>query len=335
MERNKIEEKFKWNLEDLYGNIDEYNKDIEKVGKLVEKFISYKGKILDNSNNLLEVLELNEKIDMITNKLYVYINMKLHEDTRIGKYQELSGNLDIILSIINEKTSFFVPELLEKDFNLIKKYIEENNKLNRFELLLEEIFNEKDHVLSKEIEEVMSRTGNILSNPDNIFSNLNDADLVFGSIKDENGKKVQITKSNFSVYRISKNRNVRRSSFNTFYKKYKELNNTFATIMNSNLQSTNFLTKTRKYKLPINLYLDSYKIDTKIYYDLIEMVNKNLDKMYKYISLRKDILNINKLHMYDIDVKLGKEETKEYSFEEAKTLVTNALSVFGDKYIKD
>ena len=335
MERIDIDNKYKWRLEDIYESLDNYNKDLEKLGHLTEKLISYKGKILENDKSLLEVMLLEEEIDMITSKLYVYINMRLHEDTRVGKYQELSGNLDIILSILNEKTSFFIPELLESDFSKVDEYIKKNNKLERFRFVLENIYKEKEHILSKEIEELMSRTSNIMSAPDNIFSNLNDADLVFDNIKDENGKNVELTKANYYNFSTSKDRKVRKNAFKTFYKKYKELNNTFASIMNTNLQATTFMTKTRKYQNPLNLYLDSNKIDLNIYYDLIKSVNDNLDKMADYISLRKKVLGIKDMHMYDMAVKLTNNVDKEYSYEDAKELVTKALSVLGDKYIED
>lgn len=335
MDREKIEEKYKWKLEDLYENKEEYDKDLIKLSELVDEFEKYKGKILENDNTLLETLLLDEKIDMLTNKLYVYANMKLHEDTRVGVNQELAGNLDITLTNINERISFFVPELLEKDYSYVEKLIEKNDKLERFKFLLEVIFNEKDHILSKEIEALMSRTGNILSIPDNVFSNLNDADLVFGEIKDENGKNVELTKANYYIYSLSKDRRVRKEAFETLYKKYKELNNTFATIMNSNLQVTTFLTKTRKYSSPLNLYLDSNKIDENIYYDLIKTVNKNLDKMYKYMKLRKDVLKLDELHMYDMSVKLTEDSEKEYTFEDAKKIVLDALAPLGTNYIKD
>lgn len=335
MDREKIEEKYKWKLEDLYENKEEYDKDLIKLSELVDEFEKYKGKILENDNTLLETLLLDEKIDMLTNKLYVYANMKLHEDTRVGVNQELAGNLDITLANINERISFFVPELLEKDYSYVVKLIEKNDKLERFKFLLEVIFNEKDHILSKEIEALMSRTGNILSIPDNVFSNLNDADLVFGEIKDENGKNVELTKANYYIYSLSKDRRVRKEAFETLYKKYKELNNTFATIMNSNLQVTTFLTKTRKYSSPLNLYLDSNKIDENIYYDLIKTVNKNLDKMYKYMKLRKDVLKLDELHMYDMSVKLTEDSEKEYTFEDAKKIVLDALAPLGTNYIKD
>ena len=335
MERKDIDKTYKWNLEDLYSSIEEYNKDIEFLGKLVSEFIEYKGKILESDETLLKALLLQEKIDMITNRLYVYINMKLHEDMRVGTFQELAGNLDIILATVNEKTSFFIPELLDSDYSLVKEYISKNKDLKRFEFLLEMIFNEKEHILSKEIEEVLSRSGNVMSTPDNVFSNLNDADLVFDSIKDETGKKKELTKGNYHIFSISKNRNVRKRAFHAMYKKYKELNNTFAGLLNSNLQVSTFLTKTRKYSSPINLYLDSNKIDTSIYYDLIDTVNNNLDKMYKYIDLKKEKLGLKNMHMYDMAVKLTDKESKEYSFLEAKKLVSKALSVLGEEYVKD
>lgn len=335
MERKDIDKTYKWNLEDLYSSIEEYNKDIEVLGKLVSEFIEYKGKILESDETLLNALLLQEKIDMITNRLYVYINMKLHEDMRVGTFQELAGNLDIILAAVNEKTSFFIPELLDSDYGLVKEYISKNKDLKRFEFLLEMIFNEKEHILSKEIEEVLSRSGNVMSTPDNVFSNLNDADLVFDSIKDETGKKKELTKGNYHIFSISKNRNVRKRAFHTMYKKYKELNNTFAGLLNSNLQVSTFLTKTRKYSSPINLYLDSNKIDTSIYYDLINTVNNNLDKMYKYIDLKREKLGLKNMHMYDMAVKLTDKESKEYSFLEAKKLVSKALSVLGEDYVKD
>ena len=335
MERNKVDEKYKWKLEDLYSSIDEYNKDIEVLGKLVEEFVTYEGRVTNDDKTLLHALLLQEKIDRITNKLYVFINMRLHEDTRVGKYQELAGNLDIILSVVNEKTAFFIPELLECNYDKIKEYISVNKELERFSFLLEMFFNEKEHILNKEIEEILSRSGNVLSTPDNVYSNLNDADLVFESIKDENGKEVELTKGNYHTFSISKDRNVRKNAFLTFYKKYKELNNTFAGLLNSNLQVSTFLTKTRKYDAPINLYLDSNKIDVNIYYDLVKAVNDNLDKMHKFVEMKKDALGLDEMHMYDMAVKLTEEESKEYTYEDAKELVIKALSPLGDKYIKD
>ena len=335
MDRDKIDSKYKWKLEDIYKNLDEYNKDIESLAKMVTEFETYKGRILESDKTLLKVLLIYENMEITISKLYVYINMKLHEDTRKGEYQELSGNLDIILRVINEKTAFFVPELLLEDYSYIENLIKKNKELVRFEFLLKTIYDEKEHILSKDIEEILSRNGNVLSSADNIFSNLNDADMVFDKIKDENGKTKELTKANYYVYSLSKDRSLRKRVFKTFYKKYAELNNTFASIMNSNLQSSTFLARTRNYKRPINLYLDSNKIDENIYYDLIKSVNDNLDKMADYVKLRKEVLGYKNIHMYDMALKLSDNNETEYTFEDAKELVKKALSPLGDKYIYD
>ena len=335
MDRDKIDSKYKWKLEDIYKNLDEYNKDIESLAKMVTEFETYKDRILESDKTLLKVLLIYENMEITISKLYVYINMKLHEDTRKGEYQELSGNLDIILRVINEKTAFFVPELLLEDYSYIENLIKKNKELVRFEFLLKNIYDEKEHILSKDIEEILSRNGNVLSSADNIFSNLNDADMVFDKIKDENGKTKELTKANYYVYSLSKDRSLRKRVFKTFYKKYAELNNTFASIMNSNLQSSTFLARTRNYKRPINLYLDSNKIDENIYYDLIKSVNDNLDKMADYVKLRKEVLGYKNIHMYDMALKLSDNNETEYTFEDAKELVKKALSPLGDKYISD
>lgn len=334
MDRKKISKKYKWNLEDIYKNNTEYENAIKGLKKLSKDLLKYKSKIMNNSSNLLNTLLLDEKIGIISERLYVYINMKLHEDTRVGKYQELSGNLSIMLTNINEELSFVVPEILEKDYKLVKEYIKENKELKRFEFLLETIFNEKEHILSKDIEKLLSRGGNLFEMPDNIFSMLDDADLVsFGKIKDEDGNEIELTKGNYHNFMTSKNREVRKEAFNLLYSKYKELNNTLASTLNSNLLVSNFLTNTRKYKAPINLYLDSNKINENIYYNLIEKVNNNINKMYKYNSLRKQELKIKELHLYDMSVKLSDIKDKKYTYEAAKSIILEALSVFGNEYI--
>ena len=335
MERVDIKEENKWKLEDLYINIEEYHKDAEIIEELSDKISKYNGIVLKDSNTLLAVLELNEQLDIKKDKLYIYTHTNLDQDVRSSKYQEISGDLDTLISQINEKTSFLIPELLEKDYSLIEKYIDSNKKLGRFKLMLEMIYEEKEHILNKDIEEIMSRFSNILSSSETIFSILNNADLVFNSIKDELNNKVEITNGNYNKYMTSKNRKVRKDTFNTFYSKYKELNNTYGTILNSNLQSTTFQTKTRKYKEPINLYLDVNKISTDIYYKLIKIVNDNLDKMYSYNKLRRKKLKLNKLHMYDMLVNLSENIDKEYTYDEAKEIVIKALSVFGETYIDD
>lgn len=334
MKREEIGNEYKWNLLELYENIDEYNKDLKSVLNYVEELYKYKGIIYESENTLLEALELYEKINMITSSLYVYSNMSLHLDTTDSFYQELTGNLDITLSKISEKISFFVPEILSVPFDFLLNYISKNNELDRFKFYLEQIFKEKEHVLSEKEEELLSRGANVLGFSDNLFSNLNEADIIFDNIEDD-GKELELTKASYYKYITSNNREIRKKAFMNLYKKYKELNNTFASIMNFNLQTTNFNYKTRKYNSTLNMFLDGNNIDINIYKNLIETINNNLSKIHKYFEIRKKILGYDELHMYDLSVNLIKESNKEYDYETAKELVIESLSILGDKYKKD
>ncbi len=335
MKREEISSKYKWNLTDVYKNIDEYNEEQAKIETLVNEFISYKGNLTKTPKNLYNALKLKEQIDMIISRLYVYSNMNLHEDTTNALFQQLTGDLSVKITQIDEKMSFFTPELLNASYEKIIDFIESNNKLKRFKFFLDQLFSSKNHILSIKEEELLSRSSNILNSSNEIFSNLNDADLVFEKIIDEEGKKIPLTHGTYYKYITSNNRTVRKRAFKTLYKKYKELNNTLGNIMNSNLQTTNFLYKTRKYKTPLNMYLDQNRIDTSIYYDLIKQVNNNLDKLHKYFDIKKKILKYNKLYMYDLAVNLIEEGNKEYSYEEAKEIVLKSLNSLGEKYIND
>ena len=335
MERLEISDKYKWNLKDIYSSIEDYNKDKDIIQNLSDELLKYKGTITTNADNLLSALKINEKIDTITSKLYVYANMNLHIDTTDSFFQELTGNLNIIMTKINEKLSFLITELLKARYSVIEKYINENNGLKRFSYFLEQIFNEKKHVLGLKEEKILSRASNILNVPDEVFSNLSDADMIFPDVSDSLGNKLSLTKGSYYKYISSNDRTLRTNSFNTLYSKFREFNNTFANTMNSNVLITNFLYKTRKYKSALNMHLSGNKIDEKIYHDLIKIVNNNLDKIYKYFSLRKKVLKYNELHMYDLSVNLIDEENKEYNYDTAKELVLNALTGLGKDYVND
>lgn len=333
MKREEISSKYKWDLGDIYISIDEYNKDVELLKSLTNDFINYKGKVTSSALSLRKVLELDEQIGIISTKLYVFSNMNLHIDSTNSFYQELTGSLNILMSDLSEKTAFFMPELLRASYDKIQEFISKNKKLTRFSFHLERLFNEKEHVLSLKEEELLSRCSNILNSPDKTFAMLNDADLVFKSIRDEDGIEQELTKGSYYKFLTSKNRDVRKEAFTNFYNKFKELNNTFGSIMNSNLQATNFIYKTRKYKSPLNMHLDDNRIDVSIYHDLIKQVNNNLDKVYKYFDIRKHVFKYDELHMYDLMVNLIEEENKEYNYEAAKSIILDALKVMGDNYI--
>lgn len=333
--REEIEEKYKWDLSKIYKSLEEVNNDIEVVKEKTKEFLEYKGKLVETSENLLKATDKYFEIMRVLDKLIVYSNMKHHEDLSIGKNAALMGKIDKLADEISEKVAFYTPELLENDYELVKKYIEENENLKKYDFTFLDLFREKDHILPLEQEEMMARMGEIFSVPENTFHALDDVNLKFENIKNEEGEEVELTNSNYSIYIKSNDRNVRKEAFLSLSKSYGDFKNTFASLLKGNVNSNFFVSRTRKYNSPLEMSLYGDNIDKKLYLNLIEKVNKNLDIVHEYMKVRKDILGLDEVHMYDVYAPLVREARKKYSYEEAKELVINALSPLGETYIND
>ena len=333
--REEIEKQYKWDLSKIYETEEEINKDIEKVKTKTEELVNYKGKLVESSETLREATDKYFEIMRTLDKLIVYTNMKYHEDLSIGKSEALVGKVDKFCDEISEKLAFYSPELLENDYEVVKKYIEENESLKKYDFMFKDLFREKDHILSLEQEEMMARLGEVFSVPENTFHVLDDVNLKFDNIVDEEGKEVELNNSNYSVYIKSKDRNVRKAAFLSLYKSYGNFKNTFASLLKGNVKSNFFVSRTRKYSSPLEMSLYSDDIDKKLYLNLIEKVNNNLDIVHDYMNVRKDILELDEVHMYDVYAPLVSANDKKYSYEEAKELVLNALVPLGEKYIED
>ena len=333
--REEIEKQYKWDLSKIYETEEEINKDIEEVKNKTKELVEYKGKLLESSETLREATDKYFETMRILDKLIVYTNMKYHEDLSIGKSEALVGKIDRFCDEISEKLAFYSPELLENDYKIVKKYIEENDSLKKYDFMFKDLFREKDHILSLEQEEMMARLGEVFSVPENTFHVLDDVNLKFDNIVDEDGKEVELNNSNYSVYLKSKDRNVRKSAFLSLYKSYGNFKNTFASLLKGNVKSNFFVSRTRKYSSPLEMSLYSDDIDKKLYLNLIEKVNNNLDIVHDYMKVRKDILGFDEVHMYDVYAPLVDANDKKYSYEEAKELVMSALAPLGEKYLED
>ena len=333
--REEINEQYKWDLSKIYKTEDEINNDIEEVKTKTEELVGFKGRLLESSETLSEATDKYFDIMRTLDKLIVYTNMKYHEDLSNGKSEALVGKVDKFCDEISEKLAFYSPELLENDYEIVKKYIEENESLKKYDFMFKDLFREKDHILSLEQEEMMARLGEVFSVPENTFHVLDDVNLKFDNIVDEDGKEVELNNSNYSVYIKSKDRNVRKAAFLSLYKSYGNFKNTFASLLKGNVKSNFFVSRTRKYSSSLEMSLYSDDIDKKLYLNLIEKVNNNLDIVHDYMNVRKDILELDEVHMYDVYAPLVSANDKKYSYEEAKELVLNALVPLGEKYIED
>lgn len=334
-QRCEIDDSYKWDLSMIYKSSNDVLKDLNTLENLTKEFCLYEGHLLDNSTNLLDGINKYYEIVRLIDKIVVYANMKHHEDMSISSNLALVKKVDNICDKVFSNISFFIPELLKSDYSLIEKYIKENKELKKYEFVLKDTFRTKEHTLTKEIEMLLASLGEIFRNPSDTFDMIDDVDMRFSNIKDSNGNIVELNNSNYSKYIESNNREVRCDAFYSMYNGYNNLKNTISSTYKGNLKVDSFLAHTRGYKSPISMSLDNDNISVDLYNKLINTVNKNLYLLHDYMTIRKKILNLDEMHMYDLYVPLVKEIDKKYTYDEAKELVLNALQPLGDTYIND
>ena len=333
--RDEIETKYTWDLTLIYKTDAYFEKDYERVSKEINDITRYKGILVKSASNLLGYLKLSNELERKLYKLYYYANLKNDQDTTNTKYQAMLGKVKNLLTKFEELDAYAQPELMSIDYSLIEKYYEEEKELKEFEFVLSNLFRFKKHILSKEIEEVLSSLSNSLNNSSETYELLTDSDMKFGKILDENNEEVELTESNYSVFLHSKDRRVRKEAFNKILTTYGEYKNTISSTFAGNVDTLTTLAKLKKYDSSLEAALFSDNVDKEVYNNLIKTVKDNLDVLYKYFKLKKDFLKLDEFHLYDQYVDLVEENTKQYTFLEAKDLVIEALSVLGEDYIKN
>lgn len=331
--RKEVKKEDKWNIDAVYGGIEEFNNDVKLLEKELEKLISMEESFLSNSEEFSKFFIQDEKVSRLLEKLSVYANCKNDEDKGNSIYQELKGRVINLFALYNEKTSSIIPKIIKEDTETIYKYVEEQESLKPYKHFFDTILNRKTHTLDEKVEKVLSMYQPVLSSAGQTSSYLTNADLKLGMIKDEFGNDVELTEANYSTYIKSSNREVRKQTFKNLYSAYSSvintLTSTYATIVNKD----SITSKLRNYDNSISMYLNPNKIPIELYNNLISVVRNNLDTLYNYYDLKKDILNLDEFHLYDSYAKVVKENDRKYTFDEAKDIVIKALSVYGDEYI--
>ena len=332
--RSEISDEFKWDLTKIYKNIDEFNSDYKEVEDKINSISKYENILMDSADNLYEFLKLNSYIESKFDKLYVYSTLHHDEDTTNPFYQELYGRMENLSQKFNNTTSFFKPVLLNYSYDKIEEFYKENKNLLEYEFVLEQYFRYKEHNLSKEESKIMSELSKILEANYNTYELLVDTDMKFGLVKDENGEEVELTKSNYSKFIESKNRDVRKSAFERLYNTYGSYKNTITSLYKTQVDKEYEMAKIYNFNSALEQSLFNDNIGINVYDNLINTVNKNLSELYKYYEFRKEYLKLDEQHLYDVYVNLLDTKSKEYSFDEAKELVIKALSVLGEDYIE-
>ena len=333
--RDEVKEEFKWDLTTVFKNEEEFEKFFNETKKLIEDFLKYENHVMDNSNTLLEVIEKDNELSRRVEKLYSYANMIADQDISNNKNQERLSKVVNLYELAIKNTYFIRPEILKVDKNTIEKYIEDNTKLKEYSKMIERIYRYKDHTLSDAEEKLLSNLSKIFGNHDKTYSYLSDSDLTFGTIKDEEGKDVELTDTNYSIYISSKNRKVREAAFKKLYEVYKQYKNSISSCLNGHIKQQVATANVRKYKSAFDEALYADELNEDVYNALKDAVHENLDIYQKYFKLKKEILGLDEMHMYDVYTELVKDYDKKYSFEEAKDLVLKAVTPLGEEYKKD
>jgi oligoendopeptidase F len=333
--RNEIPDQFKWKLEDIYENNELWEKDFAGVKELAMKLGAYKDQLSVSSDNLLKCLEANAEINRLFEKVYVYAQMRSHEDSANGYYQGLADRTESLAVEVSSASSFIVPEMLSIPDDKLIGFIKSNEKLDFYKKYIDVIVRTKPHVLNASEEQIMAMSGEMANAPGNIYSMLNNADMKFPTIKDEKGQDVELTKGRYIQMVESTDRRVRKDAFDALYTTYKKQRNTLAALLNSQVKSNIFNAKVRKYSSARESYLFQDNVPEAVYDNLIKAMHDNMHLMHKYMKLRKEVMGLDELHMYDIYTTMVKEAKMDITFDEAVETVRKGVAVLGEKYSKD
>lgn len=330
--REEINEEFKWKLNKIYANDEIWENEFEELKKESPKLSEFSGK-LNDKEEILKYLEFNEKISRKGESLYVYAHMKCDEDTTNQKYQGMMNRIDAFMAEFASYGAFFVPEILSLSEDFILDIINNDERFKIYEFMLKDILKEKPHILTKEMEQLLALASDCLDAPSSIHNMLTNADMKFGKIKDEDGNEVELTEGNYSSFIKSKDRNVRKEAFKELFGQYKKLENTFATTLSSSIKSFNFSSKVRKYKTPLNASLDPNDIPVSVYENSIKTLNDNLSSLHRYVRIKKKLLGLDEIHMYDLYVPIIEIEKEHIPYEEAVKTANLALNPLGEEYL--
>ncbi len=332
-QRSDIDAKFKWDIEAMYPDEAQWEKDIADCVSAAEKFTRFQGKVTDSSDILFEALDEKDKIWRKLEHAFVYAAMKKDEDNRVDKYQSMDDKCGSAIAKVSAAMSFFAPELLAADEEKILQYIIENPKLELYRFALEDALREKKHVLSTAEENILAQLSEVTGATNDIFKMLNNADLTFGTVVDEDGDTVNLTHGNYITFMESHDRNLRKSAFTNMYEAYKAFINTIATTYNYNTKNDAVSARIRKYDSARQAALSSGNIPEEVYDNLIAVVNEYLPVLHRYIALRKKVLGVDDLKMYDVYVPLVQLPKKEIPYEEALKMMQEGLAPLGTEYL--
>lgn len=334
-ERREVPKEFQWNLERIFKTDDEFQKEIKAVRKQIDEFAKLEGHTTENAKTFYRSITAGNEIERRLNKLYTYASMKSDEDVANTENQAKKEQVVNLYNYASSKMYFQTPELLNTEKEVIESFYQAEPKLLEHKTNIEEVYRYKPHTLPKEEEKLLSNLSSAFGNDETTYGYLTDSDLDFGTIHDENGVEVPLTDTNFSIYIKSPKREVRKEAFERLYEVYKQFQNTITATFNGAIKQNVAMAHIKHYKTSFEAALFGDELDSKVYDTLVSSVRNHLDVLHDYYRLRKEVLNLKELHLYDVYTNLVPDTDTKYPFETASRLVLDALKPLGDAYIND
>ncbi|MGN0729623.1 oligoendopeptidase F [Treponema sp.] len=328
--RKDVPAEYKWDLTQLYKTNAEWEADLKKIPLLVKEFASYKGRLAESSNILLEALKADEALDRMIEKVYHYASLNNEADQGDSAAQEMHNRVMMAYTEACSETSFFTPELLSIPDEKITKWISQS-EFSDYRVYIQKALHAKPHILSEKEERIMALQSESAQTASNVFSLLNDVDMNFGTVEVE-GKQLPLTHSTWSDFEENQDRRIREEAYNKFYGVFESHANTLAALYSGSVKNDIFHARARGYKSSLEAALYSDKVPVSVYKNLIETVHKNLDTLHRYYELRKKVLGVQELRHYDVYVPLVQSVKTNISYDESVEIVRNALSVLGTEY---
>lgn len=331
--RDQIDNKYKWNIEAMFPDEAQIEQDIKEVLAQTKEYEKLAGHLTESAATLLNALQSRDAIWQKLEKVFVYARMRRDEDNRKTQYQAMTDRCQSVIAQVSAAMSFFTPELLDASEETLLSYIAQEPGLRQYAFLIRDILREKAHVLTKAEENILAQMGEITGATNDIFTMLNNADIKFGSITDEDGDEVEVTHGNYITFMESHDRRVRKDAYNHMYDSFKSLINTISSAYNYNTKTDVISARIRKYGSARQAALSGDNIPQEVYDNLVKVVNDNLPSVHHYMEIRKKLLNVDKLYMYDIYVPLVELPKKDIPYEEALDMMREGLAPLGEEYI--
>ena len=332
--RSEVETSLTWKLEDIFVSEKEWEEALNEALSLADEIVKFTGKITESADTLYKVLEIYEKCHLKFHLVNGYAFKMRDVDTTSTSSQTLYAKAMSAEVTASEKLAFIEPEIIAANDETVEKFYNEKPELVKYKIFITEIRRGKEHSLSPELEKLLAGTNELAELPYEGFATLSNADLKFPEITNEKGEKIQITNGRFVPLEESKDRALRKEVFEKYYETFGSFKNIWAILYAGQVKQLMFNARARKYSTTLEASVDGNNVSPEVYKNLVEAINDNLDKMHRYVRLRKKLLEVDELHMYDVYVPIVKDYEVKYTIEEAKELVLKAVEPLGANYVR-